>query len=113
MTAELFGDLAKEFADIDSSALKSISLREHYAFVDMPQQQATALISSLNGIEYNGFPLPVELAIVPESRSPRDNRRPRGGRSDDRRSGDRRHDRRGRNDRRSHSSRNQRSRDRS
>lgn len=88
MTPGVFSDIAKEFAEVPAGDLKNISVREFYGFVDIAESKAEALISSLNGIEYNGQPLPVELAYVP-SPNPRDRGRHGGGRrdNDDRRSG--------------------------
>lgn len=62
MTAELFSDLADEFAGIKRDDLKHLSIREHYGFVDLDEQKAKHLIANLNGIEYNGMVLPVEFA---------------------------------------------------
>jgi len=104
MTPEVFSDIAREFAEVPASLLKNISVREHYGFVDITESKAQVLISSLNGIEYNGQPLPVELAYVP-SPNPRDRGRQGGGPRrdrDDRRSGGRdRRSNRDRDDRRS------------
>jgi ATP-dependent RNA helicase DeaD len=102
MTEELFADLAAEFASVPKSALKRLSIRELYGFVDVPSDVAPALIESLNGIEYNGLELPVEQALqIPPEEQRRPPRRERSG--DDNRRHDRRRDsrrERGRRDRR-------------
>lgn len=87
MTPELFTDLAKEFGEVQAEDIRAISLREHYGFVDLFEPQAATLIKNLNGIEYNGTVLPVELAIVPSSRDR--GRRPEGRGRGDRRGGER------------------------
>ena len=65
MTAEVFLELAREFAEIPTETLRNISIREHYGFVDLPARQVETIIENLNGIEYNGQPLPVEIALIP------------------------------------------------
>jgi ATP-dependent RNA helicase DeaD len=77
ITAEVFKELAAQFAELKAEDLRAISLRDHYGFVDLYEREANALIQNMNGIEYNGAPLPVELAIVPSSRD-RGPRRDRG-----------------------------------
>ncbi|MCB0322314.1 MAG: DEAD/DEAH box helicase [Bdellovibrionales bacterium] len=77
MTNQLFTDLAAELAELNKSDLRKLIIRERYGFVDLYAPQAERLTASLNGIEYNGHPLPVELATT---LSPRERRRPSGGR---------------------------------
>jgi len=79
MSPQVFTDIAKEFANIEPDALRNISIRGHYGFVDVQQKDADKLIGDLNGIEYNGHALPVELAYVP---SPDPRNRGRGRRND-------------------------------
>ncbi len=110
MTADLFSNLAIEFGELKAHDVKNVSIREHYGFVDLLAPKAQVLIGNLNGIHYNGLPLPVELAAsLAQDRNPRrggqrhdsgrsDSGRGRGRRDDNRRSGDnrRRNDRGGR-----------------
>ncbi|HQH25792.1 MAG TPA: helicase-related protein [Oligoflexia bacterium] len=62
MTPSLFKELAAEFAELDQEKLRRLTLRDYYGFVDVRKPEAEMLIKSLNGIEYNGLPLPVEFA---------------------------------------------------
>lgn len=90
MTPEVFTSLAGEFADLQPAAIRSISLREHYGFVDLSERDASSLVGSMNGIEYNGQPLPIEIAQTPAP-SEGGRRGGRGGRyGGERREGDRR-----------------------
>ena len=66
-----------EFADIDEKDLQRVAIREHYGYVDAFREPATALLNSVGGIEYNGHPLPLEVATVFEHRPPRSHRRDR------------------------------------
>lgn len=96
MTANIFADLASEFAELRHDELLALSIREHYGFVDLLPVQVERLINNLNGIEYNGQVLPVELAAVLQS----DRNGHRGGRGGSRegRDGGRRDSRGGRGD---------------
>ncbi len=82
MTPEVFRNLTSEMADIDDRDLKNLTIREHYGFVDVKRFSADSICSTINGIEYNGHELPIELAAVMSSR--------RGRRDDSKRGGDRR-----------------------
>ncbi len=64
MTPQIFTELAKEFADITPEGINHLVVREQYGFVDLEKPLAERLIENLNGIEYNGFDLPVEVATV-------------------------------------------------
>lgn len=98
MTADLFRDLAMEFAELKAEDLRMLTIREHYGFVDIYREQAETLIGALNGIEYNGMPLPIERAATLTRKPQRRSSGPRRPR-DDRSSNRPRHDR-DRNDRR-------------
>ena len=71
MTPVLFKELALEFAELQPESLRKLTIREHYGFVDLYKPQADILIQSVNGIEYNGGPLPVEYAVTLTQRTPR------------------------------------------
>lgn len=96
MTSDIFCALAADFADVTKEKILSARFREIYGFVDIAGDSAQPLVESLNGIEYNGHLLPVEIALVKEPRErhyQRGSRRGDGGsRSGDSRS---RHDNRG------------------
>ena len=62
MTRELFTQLATEFAEVSEAALKNLELKDTCGFVELSQEHAETLINNLNGIEYNGAPLPIEIA---------------------------------------------------
>ena len=62
MTPSLFRDLAQEFADLRADDLRKLTIRDYYGFVDLYKKEAHVLVKSLNGIEYNGLQLPVEVA---------------------------------------------------
>ena len=107
MTADLFSALAIEFGELQAHDVKNVSIREHYGFDDLLAPKATVLIGNLNGIQYNGLTLPVELAAsLAQDRPRRGGQRDgghrrdsgRGRRDDNRRGGDnrRRNDRGGR-----------------
>lgn len=102
MTADLFRDLAVEFAELKAEDLRMLTIREHYGFVDVYREQAETLIAALNGIEYNGMPLPIEHAATltrrPQRRSSGPRRRPRNDRSGNRSRNDRERNDRRRND---------------
>ena len=75
MTPQIFTELAQEFADIKPEGIKHLVVREHYGFVDLDPPLAERLIENLNGIEYNGAYLPVEVAAVVRSEERRGGRR--------------------------------------
>ena len=62
MTPEVFTGLALEFAELRDPDILDLTIREHYGFVDVPAPVATQLIQNLNGIEYNGSLLVLEVA---------------------------------------------------
>ena len=90
MNPEMIASLASDFAGLPAEAILSSRFREVYGFVDMAEDAGKAFIESLNGIEYNGEILQVEVALVkePYERS----HRGRGNRGSDRRSGGRSRD---------------------
>lgn len=75
MTPQLFSDLAVEFADIAPQDIKYLVVRDHYGFAELEPEKANSLISNLNGIEYNGYSLPVEVAAAIRHPAPRNDRR--------------------------------------
>jgi ATP-dependent RNA helicase DeaD len=90
MTPDIFRNISSEMADIDNRDLKNLTIREHYGFVDVKRFTADSIAKNLNGIEYNGHTLPIELAVVLSSRRPRRDDSKRGGdrrRNDNRRGG--------------------------
>ncbi len=62
MTKELFRDLVHEFAGVAQADISYLQLREQYGFCDVPQSRVENVVGSLNGIEYNGQVLNVEIA---------------------------------------------------
>ena len=70
-------NLAVEFAELKANDILHIRLRDHYAYVDLIENNARTLVAALNGIEYNGSPLPVEIATEIKSSRPLDDDRPR------------------------------------
>ena len=81
MTPELFTDLAIEFGELKREDIKLLTIREHYGFIDILEPQAKALLKNLNGIEYNGHILPVEVATSLSQRRSRERteNKPRSG----------------------------------
>ena len=67
----VFKDLALEFGELQGSDLRKLTIREHYGFVDLYRPQAERLKQCLNGIEYNGNPLPIEFAAALSRKPPR------------------------------------------
>jgi RNA recognition motif-containing protein len=64
MTPELLAELASELAEVSREAIRGITVRDEYGYVDCLRPEAEAILKNLNGIEYNGFPLPVEVATI-------------------------------------------------
>ncbi|MCC6953212.1 MAG: DEAD/DEAH box helicase [Deltaproteobacteria bacterium] len=62
MTAELFRELANEFAELREDDIKYLVIRERHGFFDINSQRVEKVLENLNGIEYNGHPLPIEVA---------------------------------------------------
>lgn len=62
MSESLFTELAASLANLDQENFNQISFREHYGWADMPEQFAKTLVKNMNGIEYNGTPLKIEIA---------------------------------------------------
>ena len=102
MTNEVFRSLAADMVELPPDSILATRFRDVYGFVDVTEQAAGPLIDSLNGIEYNGALLPVEVAMVKEPERRSYDRRG-GGRRNDRgsqgRGGDYRGGGRGRRDR--------------
>jgi hypothetical protein len=99
ITAEIFTDLAVEFAEISRQDIKYLVVRDTYGFADVAEMHARTLIDNLNGIEYNGALLPVECATIlepPRTSAGRDQYSDRrgGGRYQQRQGNYRRDDRR-------------------
>ncbi|MBL7662325.1 hypothetical protein JNK13_06185 [bacterium] len=64
MTAEVFSNLALEFAEVPDGTFDSIVFRDHYGFADLNRLDAEHLINTMHGIEYNGEELPIEFALT-------------------------------------------------
>ena len=64
LTPAEFCSLAAEFAELSQESILNLSIRDNYLFVDLKEENANKLIENLNGIEFNGESLPVELATV-------------------------------------------------
>lgn len=64
MTADLFKELANEFADIKSHEIFDLVVYDNYGFVTTSCENAESIINSLNGIEYNSKLLPIEYAAT-------------------------------------------------
>lgn len=78
MTEPEFVKLAEEFAELKQSDIIHVAFRDNYGFVDLKQGKAQILIDNLNGIEYNGETLEVELATVLDSNRPEKSRYGKG-----------------------------------
>lgn len=100
MTPELFTDLVVELAEIAPGDLRHLTIRECYGYVDLNGEKALALLNNLNGIDYNGQLLQLEIACAFTQRRQYDQRRGGGEsyRRNDRREGRRDNRRGGRND---------------
>jgi len=71
MTEEVFIKLACELAELTPKNLYELVIREYYGFVDVFEPHMKSLIENINGIEYSGFPLPIEVATIMTDRRPR------------------------------------------
>ena len=108
MTDSSLRDLVCEFTNLEPDAIKHVTLRGHYSFLDTVEKHAKVILESMAGIEYNGEALPIEVAAVQERRHRGQNDRRGGGRRDQGRGGndrggrrnDNRNNSRGRNDNR-------------
>lgn len=64
MTEDEFLRLSLEFGDLEETDILQVVMRENYGYVDLYRNKAKTLIENLNGIEYNGESLAVEMAKV-------------------------------------------------
>ena len=104
LTAKKFIKLVEENCELEAEVIKATSFRDNYGFVDLEKSDAEILIEKLNGFEFEGSNIPVELACSLKPNKPRrhqgrkshggrgnsDRRRHKGSGNRSRRGGDRR-----------------------
>lgn len=94
LTEPVLLSLLEEFGEVPLNEIDKLAIKERCAFCEVPREKAATLIENMNGIDYNGQALPVELANpAPRDRGPRQREQHRGDQRGGRRPENRERDR--------------------